>query len=493
MRSNRFVYMMIVSVMLVGLLAGCSAGGNESKENVKTSLKVMHYDERSFYQQYGMLFSTLYPNIEIEVVSTQSVPYEEGKDMQKAIQEFIAQEKPDVLMLSTDEYSRMSSEGKLYNLESFIKKDKYDLEGFAPGVIEYIKQQSDGILYGLVPEFYSQAIYYNKDLFAKHGVTLPEDRMSWEKLLQLAARFPTTGSKDDRVYGLKVGYQSDLYQLGMMIGSSQGLTYIKPSSMQLMINSDSWKTAFETANTALKSGSLYVEDPNQMNGGSSSYEDYLLRDPFIGGKVAMVMEGSYLMNQIKEAKNVLKDKGKGVQNWDLVTVPVNPQTPDESTYMSLNQIFAIDANTANADAAWKFVSYINGDDYARVTSKLQNGSFPTRTKYLDNGDGLHMEAFYSLKPAQNNMYKDFDKIPQQFYMKFDGLTQQEFQSVKDGKTTISEALDRLQTKGQQMLTEESEKEAKAKATAGEASPSPSSSPAAEQTEAGASAAAASDK
>jgi multiple sugar transport system substrate-binding protein len=230
-----------------------------------------------------------------------------------------------------------------------------------------------------------------------------------------------------------------------------------------------------------------------MNMNGSTYEDYLLSDPFIGGKVAMVMEGSYLMNQIKEAQTRLKDKGKGVQNWDLVTVPVNPQTPDESTSMSLNQIFAIDANTANADAAWKFVSYINGDDFARVTSKLQNGGFPTRTKYLDSGDGRHMEAFYSLKPSQNNMYKDFDKIPQQFYMKFDGLTQQEFQNVTDGKTTISEALDNLQTKGQKMLTEEAEKEAKAKASAGEASPSPSSSPAAEESGAEATSTAASDK
>ncbi|WP_239615752.1 ABC transporter substrate-binding protein [Cohnella mopanensis] len=471
--TNKFVIVIITVILIAGVLAGCSGGGNETKENTKTSIKVMHYDERSFYQQYGMLFSALYPNIEIQVVSTQSVTYEEGKDMQKAMKDFIAQEKPDVLMLSATEYATMASEGKLYNLESFIKKDKYDLEGFAPGIIDYIKQQSDGILYGLSPDFYSQAIYYNKDLFTKYGVTFPEDRMSWEKVLQLAARFPTTGSKDERVYGLKAGYQSNLYQLGMMIGSSQGLTYVNPTAKTLMINSDSWKAAFETANMALKSGSLYSEDPNQMNGGASSYEDYLLRDPFIGGRTAMVIDGTYLMTQLKEAKNILKDKGKGIQNWDVVTVPVNPQSPDESTSMSVNQIFAIDANSANAEAAWKFVSYINGDDFARVTSKLQNGSFSTRTQHIDKGDGIHMEAFYSLKPAQNNMYKDYDKLPQQFYMQFDGLTQQEFQNVTDGKATISEALDNLQAKGQKMLTEESEKEAKAKASSGEASPSPS--------------------
>ncbi|RKP47349.1 extracellular solute-binding protein [Cohnella endophytica] len=466
MRLPRLAAIVVVFSMCAGVMAGCSSGGNESKKDVKSTLKVMYYDERSFYQQYGMLFSAVYPNVEIEVVSTQNIAYEEGKDMKKAMQDFIDEQKPDVLMLSTDEYTTKASEGKLYNLESFIKKDKYDLEGIVPGVIDYVKGLSDGVLYGMSPNFYSQAIYYNKDMFEKYGVTLPKDKMSWEELLQLAARFPTTGSKEDRVYGLKTGYQTQLYYFGLNIGNSQGLSYINPTAKQLMINSDSWKAAFEVADKAIKSGSLYMENQNGMSGGST-YEDYLLSDPFIGGKVAMVIEGNYLMNQLSEAKARLK--GKGIQNWDLVTMPVNPQKPDESTGMSMNQIFAIDANSPNAEAAWKFISYVNGDDFARVTSKLQNGSFPIRTKYLDGGEGgHHMEAFYSLKPAQNNMYKDWDKLPQEFFMKFDGLTQQEMQNVTDGKSTISEALDNLQAKGQQMLTEESEKEGKPNAASGEA-------------------------
>ncbi|RED58000.1 ABC transporter substrate-binding protein [Cohnella lupini] len=468
MKSNKLIIIAIIA-MITGLLAGCNSGSTESDGDTKTTLKVMHYDERSFYQQYGMLFSALFPNIEVEIVSTQEVQYEQGKDMQKAMQDFIAEKKPDVLMLSADEYSRMAGEGKLYNLESFIKKDEFDLEGLVPGLVDYIKEQSDGILYGLTPNFYSQAIYYNKDMFEKYGVTLPEDRMSWDQLLQLAARFPTDGNKEDRVYGLKAGYQTNLYYFGMNIGSSQGLSYVNPTTMQMSINTDSWKAAFETANKALKSGSLFTEDPNNMNVTSTtdnSYESYLLRDPFIGGKVAMVMEGNYLMDQLKEAKNVLKDKG--IQNWDVVTLPVNPQRPDESTGMSFSQIFAIDANSSNADAAWKFISYINGDEFARVTSKTQNGGFPARIKHIQGLEGKNIQAFYSLKPAQNNMYKDFDKLPQEFMMKYDGLTQQAMQGVTDGSVTVSEALDKLQAQGQQLLNEENEK----KGNAAPADPSP---------------------
>ncbi|MFC4599794.1 ABC transporter substrate-binding protein [Cohnella hongkongensis] len=462
MQYGKKIAAALSGALIAGLAAGCSAGGNDETNNEITSMKVMYYDERAFYQQYGMLFSTLYPEVEIEVIETSRVVYEEGKDMEKAMQDFVEEQKPDVLMLGASEYARMASEGKLYNLDTFIQKDKFDLEGIAPGILEYIKQQSDGILYGLAPEFHSQALFYNKDLFSKHGVTPPTDGMSWEEVLQLAARFPTDGSGEDRIYGLRAGYVTDLYQLGMMLGNRQGLSYINPTTQQLTINSDSWKKAFETADTALKSGSLYVED--RSGGFSGSYEDYLLQEPFIGQKVAMAIESNYMLDQIKEAKTRLKDKG--VQNWDIVTVPINPANPNESTAMSVGQIFAISAQTANADAAWKFVQYINGDDFARVTSKLRNGSFPSRTKYIESEEGINMAAFYSMKPMARDMYRDYDKLPRDFLMKFDGLTQQEFQGVKDGSLTIAEALDNLQAKGQQLLADELEKEATAEPGSG---------------------------
>ncbi|MFC5403526.1 ABC transporter substrate-binding protein [Cohnella soli] len=471
MKRSRVAAIAVVFTMSASLLSACNLGSDKTDKDEKMTLKVMYYDERGFYQQYGMLFSAVYPNIDIQVVSTDSIKYEEGKDMQKAQEDFIAEQKPDILMLEPTLLKKMAEEGKLYDLDALMKKDKYDLEGIVPGIVDYMKTLGGGKLYGLTPNFYSQAIYYNKDLFKNHGVPFPEDKMTWEQVLQLAQRFPTTGTDKDRVYGMKVGYQTDLYNLGMMIGSSEGLTFFNPSTKQLTLNTDSWKKAFETADKAIKSGALYSEDPNRPNSGST-YEDYLLQDPFIGGKVAMLIEGNYMMDQLKEKDKRLKDKG--VQNWDLVTMPVNPQAPDETTSMSLYQIMAIDAKSPNAEAAWKFLSYVTGDEFARVTSKsMMGGGFPIRTKYLGNDDGAHhMEAFYSLKPVENPQYANYDKLPQQFWMNFNGIQQQTMQAAKDGKKTVAELLDELQAKGQQMLTEAYAKEKGAKPSAspeGEAS------------------------
>ena len=79
----------------------------------------------------------------------------------------------------------------------------------------------------------------------------------------------------------------------------------------------------------------------------------MLRDPFLAGRLAMKFESTYMLDQIKEAQTRLKDKV--VQNWDLVTIPVDPQNPDGSTNMNFGQIFAINAKSVNADAAKEFI------------------------------------------------------------------------------------------------------------------------------------------
>jgi len=206
----------------------------------------------------------------------------------------------------------------------------------------------------------------------------------------------------------------------------------------------------------LKSGALFTDDPNGMPAANSTYEDYLLRDPFISGKLAMKFEGAYLMSQIKEAQSRVKDKA--IQNWDIVTMPVDPQNPDTSSNMSFSQIFAVNSKSVNADAAKEFIRYVTSDDYARVTSKLQDGSFSIRTQYLKDDDNHNMKAFYSLKPSQNSIYKDYGKLPQDFFMQFMTMGQEELKNAFDGKKSLDEALAAMQVKGQQFLISEKAKD-----------------------------------
>ena len=454
MKRKQWGRIVLPIALAASMLGGCGMfGSDDTGDNAEpTTLKVMYYDERSFYDQYGMLFYALHPEVEIEVVSTQSVKWEEGKDMNAAMAAFIDEEQPDIVMLSTEQYTKLAEEGKLMDLEARVADKRFEQEGLMPGMLDYLRDLSGGTLYGLVPDFYSQALFYNKDLFDKFGVDLPTDKMSWDELFRLAAMFPADGSGEDRVYGLKLGYSgSDLYQLANMIGMTQNLNIVDAGGTQVTINSDAWKQAFETADTALKSGALYVEDPMSSGSGAVSYEEFLLRDPFIGGKAAMTMDGTFIMGQIKQAQDVVKDKA--IQNWDIVTLPVDPSNPDYSPFINFNNIFAIYAKTAAADAAWSFLSYIHSDEFARVTSKRQQGYTSVRTKYAKDDEGHNYAAFYALKPMQSAMNANYAKLPTDFMMQFMNMTRTKFANVTEGEQRpIADVLDELQAEAQDALT-----------------------------------------
>nr|WP_269846586.1 extracellular solute-binding protein [Paenibacillus roseus] len=420
----------------------------------------MYYDEQSFYNEYGMLYSALNQNVEIEVITQgnrwgNSEP-ETEEEREAKFQQLIDEKQPDVLFIDAKQYEKFSQDGKLLDLGPLIEQDKYNTETLIPGMLDFLKEKGGGNLYGLSPSYYSQALYYNKTLFEKHGVDLPVDRMTWEDVLARAARFPTDGSPEERIYGFKGGYDSSLFQLGMNIGTTLGLSFVDADGKQLMIDTPAWQNVFNTALQAQKSNTLYFQDAN-MGGNWNNYEEYLMRDPFISGRMAMMVEGTYMLDQLKQAKDALKDKIN--YEWDLVTVPVDPSNPDYTTSTGFHQIFAINSTSANSKEAWNFIKYIHGDDYARVKSKSYNsGNLSTRTGYLKDDEGHNLQAFYELKPTESTLFRSYYNLPQDFYMQFDSLVKQKLEPVTKGDVSLEEALKDLQQEGQQLLMEAHKKQ-----------------------------------
>ena len=249
-------FKLVIPIVITALVvSGCSFGGDNkgTDKNQPASLRVMYYDEGSFFQEYGMIFSALYPNVEIEVVNTQSLYSGQTDDYEAAFTKFVEENQPDILMLSTDQYKQMALDGKLYDLDAVMEKEKYDTEGLIPGMLDYLRELGGGRLYGMTPSYYSQVMYYNKDLFDKYQIEYPTDRMSWNEALQLARRFPIEGEPKERVYGLKMGYSEELFDMANTLASSDGISYVNASQKLMTINTDSWKNVFQTALDAIAS------------------------------------------------------------------------------------------------------------------------------------------------------------------------------------------------------------------------------------------------
>lgn len=451
------IHFLLVSMIVV---SGCSFSnqtGNVHKE--ETSLKVLYYNEDSFQIEYGMLLAALYPNIEFQVIGTNTLyadhDSEEAFDYEAALYKLIEREKPDIMLLKPEQFMTLASENRLYNLEHLVGHEDFHLEGIAPNLLEYLREIGDGQLYGLANTFNSRVLYYNKDLFDQYLIPYPTDQMTWEELFQLAMRFPKEGADGQPIFGLQVSESRNLFDLAYWMGHSEQLRLVDSSAKQLTIRSESWKRVFQHAFDAIQSEMIYADygpasASVDMGIGSSSGELIKIEiiddaDPFVTGKVAMSLDYSSMIRRIKQAQQQSKNSDTIINNWDMVTVPVSYQAPDRNPYMTIRDIFAIGADSQDKEAAWEVLSYITGDNYARAKSKSTTFGLLTRTAYLNDDEGRNYEAFYSLKPSSYDLpYGDLDLLPENFISQFETVARMEFERVMQGEVTLEEALTELE-------------------------------------------------
>lgn len=434
-----------VSILLV---AGCSAGPAKKESNEQQSLKVMFSDESYFYQLYGDLFTMKHQNIDIEVINMQSLYNGEVTDYKKAFKDFVEKEQPDVLMLDSSNYETFVNDGQLMELDPLISEDKYATDTIYPGLIDMLKEKGGGKLYGLAPSFYGNALFYNADLFAKYGIEVPQDGITWQGVLDLARRFPTEGDEKTRVYGFGEQYGgTTLENLASRIAGTEGLQSINPDTMKITLNTDTWKRAYKLALDGLASNALYNPKDGGFQGGTM--EEYYQSQPFLMGRMAMTIDGPYLLQNLKEAKAAIKDY-KPFQ-IGVVAGPVDPAMPDQTRDAYLNRILAIRAGSPNVDAAWEFIKFVNGDEFAKIKSRTLNDGLLARMGTSTEYNGVSLEPFYKLKPVFDSTQANADKIPGDFYMQFQPIASRELELVEKKSKSIDEALQAIEQEGQVLL------------------------------------------
>ena len=448
----------IAAMALTLALAACSADKPEPEDAdaaERTTIKVLFYDENSFFMQLGNLFLMQHPEIDIEVVSQQSI-YQSGNDPIEGLKALIEKEKPDVLFAGEYNFEALRDAGLMYELDALLAQDETFLEGMLPAAIDKMRSMGGGKLYGLAPTFSSEAVFYNKGLFEEYGVPLPNDGMTWDELLALAEMFPQDGPEEERVYGLEAFGNAGAWAL-LRFGQEQGLVYVDPVARKVTLHTESWREALETLLRIVRSDAVYSPKPMEMSMGQT-YEDYLRRDLFLSGRLAMRFNHAYYLNELKQAGDRLPEAAE--LDWDLVTVPVRPEAPGVTTSFRLNDIFAIYSGSANVEAAWKFIRFVHSDDFARVTARAPvMGGLPVRTEYIRNDEGKNLEAFYALAPSDAMTGSELAELPQSFAERFYPMLEEVWNRLLAEELTAEEALQRMETEGQVLLDAAYEEEA----------------------------------
>ncbi len=438
--------------LMCGLLGAC--GGGDLKEgelgplgkDEQAKIRIMFGDSRYFSEEYGNLFAAQFPHIEVEIADMLTM-YDPnaGRTMEERLNRFLEEQRPDVLMLYGEQYETLAREGgKLLALDPLIKQDEFDTEGIHPAVLKLLREPGGGKLFGLSPEFSGSALYYNLDLFNKHGVEPPTDSMSWEEVFELAKRFPADGDEDSRIYGFDLGAGPGLSGLIRTIGSSRDLGLLNSDGTEFNVDTDSWRIVFRSVLDAVNSGAVHVPSREGQSLEFTTMEERDQGDLFVAGRAAMTVKNSYEAQQMVQAKE--RRKQAEAANWGVVTAPVDPDNRNQSGYFRLGSVFAVSADSANPRAAWEFVKYINSDDFSRLKSKTVRGSLQSRAKYNPDLDGLSLEPFYKLEP-KTNANSEQTKAPIGFLGTISELIETEVEAVLNDKKTAEEALKTIQERG----------------------------------------------
>lgn len=485
------------------LMSGCTTVQPTAKE--PKTLKVLAYSYQ--FNEFAPLYTLTHDDVELELISLDTKIQElyreydqkmrehpeeasEGFDV-RAIYETLltGSDVPDVVIVDEGIYKYLMQKGLLASLEGYIQKDKFDVDGLAPVVLESLRSPEDGGLYGLSPGFISTVLAYNKDRFEAMGVPYPEDGITWDELFALAES--VAGEKDGQpFYGLSmsnalgaIGGEPFLLVELMLKQQGKGL-HITDEETPLTLNTSEREALWEKMKDLIQRNVVarpYYEridlkrgEMGQAMGGeglpddkASGVEDMLLPpdyrgpfadDDFISGRTAMQLMSYFNFRQMHDLQNnklYFGDEWSGIDfSWDIAAFPTSSNDSAGSTLVNLSSVYAINANASQPALAWDLIQFVHSDKVIKARQQTDTYNLFSRVKYNKRPeyDGYHMEAFWSGQPfrdASNDPLTGFmggsgyNAVMNRYYQAYEAL-RSGFQAMLKDNLSAKEALEKAE-------------------------------------------------
>lgn len=229
---------------------------------------------------------------------------------------------------------------------------------------------SDGNVYGIPNEVDLYQLNYNKALFAAAGIDSPP--ATWDELLADAKSLTTA---DQQGIGFITSWGSGAVHPFLSLLASNGGTFLNKEGTASALNDEA---ATQTAELYQQLVEEKLTDPAKSSANANTTGPYL--DNFINGKTGMIIMANWWESALKDGM------GDNFANVATAPIPVGPNgTVSSSISYSWMTTVNAKASDAKRDAAWKFLSWLNGPDSGANGSSamadilLSMGIIPSRT------------------------------------------------------------------------------------------------------------------
>ena len=343
MKFKRFLVAMLC-VAMVGMFAACGGGGGESADTSSgdasgaITINIWDSNQQAGIQEICNDWTAQgNPEVKVEVVDWDNywTLLEAGAS---------GGQLPDVFWMHSD-YAQIYMENDvLLDLTSYIEKDGIDLGIYYPDITAIY--QSDGKTYALPKDHDTIALLYNKALFDEAGVDYPTDDWTYEDMYE-AAKTITEKTPDD-TYGWACNTSNDQdgwYNYVYAYGGN-------------IVNAEKTDTAIDSAEG--KAGMEMVRKLLTVGTPQAVVAESGTDSLFQSGKVAMITQGSWMINAFYTAENHA--------DYAWAQIPYCDRNGDgkcqkDERWTCYNGLgWAASAATANPDGAASLIEYLCSEE-----------------------------------------------------------------------------------------------------------------------------------
>ncbi|BCW46737.1 sugar ABC transporter substrate-binding protein [Arthrobacter sp. StoSoilB5] len=333
---------------LVGLplaLTACGTSTAASSSEAVTEISVMDYynnePDKSFI---GDALTKCGTQAGV-TIKRETVP---GKSLiSKVLQQSSSKTLPDVLMLDNPDLQQIAATGALAPLADF----KISTDNFAEGVLSAGTYKDK--VYGLAPTVNTIALFYNKDILDKAGVTPPT---TWDDLKEAAAKL-TAGDQYGLAFNANPTYEGTWQFLPVMWSNGGD---------EKKIDTKETEQALQLWTDLVKSGSV--------SSSALNWTQADVKDQFMAGKAAMMVNGPWQIPAL--------DKQPTLQ-YGVVKIPVR-EAGQTSVAPLGGEVWTVPqtGNKARQAKAAEVVACLNSDENQMAMAKVRN-TIPSKTTLAD--------------------------------------------------------------------------------------------------------------
>lgn len=415
----------VVAVLLYALLTYMVFSGVDDEEPGKITLRFgvgNNATTLAIAKSQARAFEALHPGIRIKVqpITDQGIlVLTAGK---------VA---PDVFTTCDVRINDMARGNAVVNLGPLIEKDKdFDINDFYPAMRALLTHK--GRLYGLPRELSVVILYYNKTLFEKFDVKLPNRNWTWRDFLDAGSKLTRDLNGNGKIdqYGY-IGFPGWQAAQHMWVWQNGGSVF-NENLTECTINTPEAVEAFQFFYVDLIQKYRISPPRKSMTGGNAITE-------FMSGRAAMLLGIRQFVPKLRQVKDF---------EWDVVPMPrgrYKVATAGTAGY-------AISPQTKHLPEAWEFLKFLVGKDGLKLLIKKGLVAPPRRS--LAKSD-----LFLKATPPPDS--RVFVEAAEQGYVRhvpmvnhfneINAIITREMDVVYYGKQTTKQACDKIKKQVDKLL------------------------------------------